>query len=49
MTALAAARQRLETYVAEVVLQGKDLNPLQLRALEDEIVMAARCFDDTPF
>ena len=42
MTALAAARQRLEIYVAEVVLKGKDLDALQLKSLEDDIVMAAR-------
>lgn len=42
MTALAAARERLEVYVAECILKHDDLDVLKLRRLEDDLVMTAR-------
>ena len=40
MTALAAARQRLELYVAECLLRREDLDLLKLRHLEAELERA---------
>ena len=40
MTALAAARQRLELYVAECLLRREDLDLLKLRRLEQELERA---------
>jgi hypothetical protein len=40
MTALAAARQRLELYVAECILRREDLDVLKLRYLEHELERA---------
>ena len=40
MTALVAARQRLELYVAECLLRREDLDLLKLRHLEAELERA---------
>lgn len=53
MTALVAARQQLEAYVAQCVIraqlgtEGPALDGLELRRLENELVSAAR-FSATP-
>ena len=50
MSALQAARDRLETYVAEVVLRTEIFNPAKLRFLEDEIERAVHHLEVTaPF
>lgn len=47
MTALAAARDQLECYLAECFLRHEDLDLVKLRRLENELVSAAR-FSATP-
>lgn len=42
MTALVAAREQLECYLAECFLRHEDLDIIKLRRLENELVSAAR-------
>jgi len=49
MTAVAAAKSRLETWLAEVWLRHDSLDLIKLRHLEDEIERAAKVHEPRPF
>jgi hypothetical protein len=49
MTAVAAAKSRLETWLAEVWLRHESLDLIKLRRLEDEIASAALVHEPRPF